>query len=215
MALFQLPDAPGTVVPPPPKPEVAHAMRELTLKVAFDNEWTEETAVRIADMFSAMAKDWTAGHDKPARDALLHDALDRGAAGDAVIGGRVLELGSGTGLGTRELAKRFDQVVALDRSLGMLEEAPAEYGPRVLADAAALPVDTDSIDVLVLVNMILFPAEVDRVLRASGSIVWVNTFGEHTPIHLTADEFDRALPGEWHTTHSRAGAGTWAVATRA
>ncbi len=214
MALNELPNAPGTK-PPPPKLEVAHAMRELTLKVAFDNEWSEETAVQIADMFSEMAKDWTAGHDKPDRDALLHDALDRGADGAEVEGDRVLELGSGTGLGTRELAKRFDQVVALDRSLGMLEEAPPEYGPRVLADAAALPVETNSIDVLVLVNMILFPAEVDRVLRPSGSLVWVNTFGENTPIHLTAKEVDRALPGEWRTTHSRAGTGTWAVAQRA
>ena len=96
----------------------------------------------------------------------------------------------------------------------MLEEAPAEYGPRILADAAALPIESGSIDVLVLVNMILFPVEADRVLSPEGSIVWVNTFGENTPIHLTADEVDRALPGDWVTTHSRAGTGTWAVAQR-
>ena len=213
MALNELSYAPGTA-PPSPKPEVTHAMRELTLEVAFENAWTEEAAVRIADMFSSMAADWTAGHDNPGRDALLHDALDRGNNGQRVSGERALELGSGTGLGTRELAKRFPQVIALDRSQGMLEEAPAEYGPRVLADAAALPVQARSIDVLVLVNMILFPAEADRVLSPGGSLVWINTFGEHTPIHLTADEVDRALPGEWNTTHSRAGTGTWAVSQR-
>ena len=205
--LIELSDAPNAI-PPPPAPEVAHVMRELTLKVAFDDEWNEETAVRIADMFSAMAGDWTAGHDNPARDALLHDALDRGQ----VDGTRVLELGSGTGLGTRELAKRFESVVALDRSIGMLNEAPAEYGPRVLADAAALPIQTSSVDVLVLVNMILFPSEAARVLTGGGSIVWINTFGANTPIHLTADEVDRALPGDWTVTHSKAGTGTWAVA---
>ena len=185
-------------------------MRELTLRVAFDNEWNEETAQEIADMFSAMAGHWTADHDHPGRVALLNDALDRGG----VEGGRVVELGSGTGLGTRELAKRYENVIALDRSDGMLDEAPSEYGPRVLADAAALPFESGSVDTLVLVNMILFPAEADRVLASDGALVWVNTFGEQTPIHLTAEEVHEAMPGEWQVTHSRAGTGTWAVAVR-
>lgn len=211
MALIELTDAPGTSrLGPPAAEDVRHKMRELTLRVAFENDWNEETAQEIADMFSAMAAGWTADHDHPGRIDLLNDALDRGA----VSGGRVLELGSGTGLGTRELAKRYDNVIALDRSDGMLDEAPSEYGPRVLADAAALPFGSGSVDTLVLVNMILFPAEADRVLADGGSLVWINTFGEQTPIHLTAEEVDRAMPGEWQVTHARSGTGTWAVAVR-
>lgn len=213
MALNELPNAPGTK-PVPQKPEVASEIRTLTLKIAFDNEWTDETSGRITAMFDGMADEWTAGHDNPDRDLLLHDALDRGFDGQPVTGEQVLELGSGTGLGTRELATRFDDVVALDRSQGMLENAPPEYAPRVLGDSAALPVQASSIDVLVLVNMFLFPSEVDRVLAPGGSLVWVNTFGENTPIHLTAQEVDDAMPGDWHVTHSRAGTGTWAVGVK-
>lgn len=213
MGLNELANAPGTQ-PVRPKPEVASEIRTLTLKIAFDNEWTEETSAWITDLFDGMADDWTAGHDNPDRDLLLHDALDRGRDGYPIAGERVLELGSGTSLGTRELARRFDDVVALDRSHGMLENAPPEYGPRVLGDSAALPIQSSSIDVLVLVNMFLFPSEADRVLAPSGSIVWINTFGENTPIHLTAEEVHDAMPGDWKVTHSRAGTGTWAVARR-
>jgi len=58
------------------------------------------------------------------------------------------------------------------------------------------------------------PAEVDRVLTRCGALVWVNTGGEATPIHLTAEELLEALPGSWDAVASRAGTGTWAVAHR-
>ena len=185
-------------------------MRQLTKQVAFDKTWDEATAERVADMFSSMSSHWTADHDKPERYAPLRDALLRGQ----VPAGRAIELGSGTGLGTRELAAHFDDVVALDRSEGMLSEAPASYGARILGDAAALPFGSESADAIVLVNMMLFPNEVDRVLRSEGAIVWVNTIGEHTPIYLSAQDVHDALPGEWTVTHSRSGTGTWAVARR-
>ena len=62
--------------------------------------------------------------------------------------------------------------------------------------------------------MLLFPVEIDRVLAPDGVLVWVNTSGEHTPIHLTAAEVERALPGAWDVVASSAGRGTWAVARR-
>lgn len=187
-------------------------MRVITNQLAAGAEFTPEIAGQVVELFSSMAAEWTANHDKPEKVAPLRDALERGlrASRDA----RCLEIGSGTGLGTRVLSGHFDRVVALDRTMAMLIEAPPELGPRMHGDASRLPVADGSIDVLVHLNMFLFPAEVDRVLAPSGELIWVNTSGESTPIHLTAEAIHDALPGEWTVTHSRAGTGTWAVATR-
>ena len=58
-------------------------------------------------------------------------------------------------------------------------------------------------------------AEVDRVLSRDGSLVWVNSSGEQTPIFLDAEDVLRALPGKWTGISSRAGEGTWCVLRRA
>jgi hypothetical protein len=57
------------------------------------------------------------------------------------------------------------------------------------------------------VNALLFPAEVDRVLAPEGSVVWVNSSGDQTPIHLRSEEVAAVLPGEWRGVASRAGQG--------
>ena len=46
-----------------------------------------------------------------------------------------------------------------------------------------------------LVNCFLFPDEVDRVLAPDGVVVWVNSSGAETPIHLPSDDVVAALPG--------------------
>ncbi len=95
----------------------------------------------------------------------------------------------------------------------MLAHAPDD-SPRVRADSSRLPFADDVADVVLLINMLLFPAEVDRILRPGGRLVWVNTLGDQTPIHLPADDVIAALPGEWCGVASRAGIGTWAVVRR-
>ncbi|MDZ7734427.1 MAG: hypothetical protein U5R31_16350 [Acidimicrobiia bacterium] len=67
---------------------------------------------------------------------------------------------------------------------------------------------------MALQNALLFPAEVDRVLRPGGVVIWVNSRGEHTPIHLPAEEVADVLPGDWDGVASRAGEGTWCVLRR-
>jgi hypothetical protein len=86
--------------------------------------------------------------------------------------------------------------------------------PRVQADAAHLPLPSGVCDALVLVNMLLFPAEVDRVVAADGVVVWVNSLAERTPIHLPAEEVAAILPGGWTGVGSRAGGGSWCVLRR-
>jgi hypothetical protein len=46
-------------------------------------------------------------------------------------------------------------------------------------------------------------------------LIWVNSSGEQTPIHLTTEEVVVALPFAVSGVESRAGAGTWCVLRRA
>ncbi len=188
-----------------------HPMRIVTRDLAFGGEWTAEGRAAVTELFDAMADNWDASHQGDRRYASLEDALERGSvAGDCCV-----ELGSGTGLGTVRLTSRFPMVAALDLSAKMLHNAPAEHGHRVQADSSELPIRSGSVDVLVLVNMLLFPAEVDRVLGRDGALVWVNTDAEETPIHLPANDVVAALSGSWTAVASRAGTGSWCVVRRA
>ena len=106
-------------------------------------------------------------------------------------------------------------MLAVVLSQALLQLAAEAPGSRVRADCCELPVPDASVDAVVLVNMLLFPAEVDRVLAPGGCLVWVNSSGEATPIHLLPEEVAAALPGTWTGVSARAGAGLWAVLRRA
>lgn len=203
-----LPDAEGTVTDLPVFGSVS-PMREVTETVAFDAAWDFSRREKVRELFDGMAAEWSS-RATPGREASILDALDRGG----LAGDRVIELGSGTGLGTGHLIERFDDVVALDLSMAMLHHQP-DLAPKVQADASVLPFPDDAADLLVLVNMLLFPAEVDRVLRPGGGLLWINTLGHETPIHLSPEAVVDALPGSWTATAGRAGSGLWASVQRA
>lgn len=206
-----LPDA-ESAVDPPEMAGVDHPMRLVTRSVAFDAEWTAETAQLVQSIFDDMASTWNEGRSDEFKRLPLEDALDRGDVGNPDL---VIELGSGTGLGTQVLAERFSgRVAAFDIAVQMLNEADAIWGSRTQADAGALPLATDSVDLVVLVNALLFPTEVDRVLQPDGAVVWVNSLGENTPIHLTAEDVALSLPGDWDGLASRSGTGIWSVLRR-
>ena len=80
--------------------------------------------------------------------------------------------------------------------------------------APACPLADGVADAVVLVNCFLFPAEVDRVLGPDGVVVWVNSSGAQTPIHLTADEVAGRAAGSWTGVTSAAGVGLWTVLHR-
>ena len=77
----------------------------------------------------------------------------------------------------------------------------------MLADGSRLPLAAGAAAAVVLVNCFLFPEEVDRVLAPDGVIVWVNSSGPETPIHLPPDDVAEALPGRWTGVESTAGLG--------
>lgn len=193
-----------------------HPMRRVTRQVAFEPDgWTSDRAGKVAALFDSLAPEWHT-RMQPGRLDSLVDALQRGGASEAPLeDGLVVELGSGTGFATPLLVEHFRgaQVVAMDLSREMLLRAP-DVAARVQADASKLPLADKSVSVLVLVNMLLFPVEVDRVLAAGGALVWVNSLAERTPIHLPAEDVGEALPGRWEGLASRAGGGTWCVLRR-
>ncbi len=205
-----LPYAPGTIIDLPVRGS-ASPIRSVTRQVAFDDAWDAERRDKVAELFDSMAAEWSATRDSEERRASIIDALDRGS----ITGDRVIELGAGSGLGTAHLTSRYSNVVALDLSMEMLRAAPAGMSLKVRGDSASLPFPDGCADVLTLVNMLLFPTEVDRVLAQRGCLVWINTQAHETPIHLPAEDVVAALPGSWTAVASRAGSGSWCVARRA
>jgi ubiquinone/menaquinone biosynthesis C-methylase UbiE len=165
----------------------------------------------MAELFDSMAADWAERDVDDTKAAPVLDAIDRGGV---PIDGDWLELGSGTGAGTRLLSGVVGSLVATDLSPQMLRHAPGDLAPRVNADASMLPFPDRSFDAVLMINMLLFPHEVDRILRQGGIVVWVNTLGDQTPIHLAPSEVIAALPDDWTGRTARAGTGFWLTARR-
>jgi SAM-dependent methyltransferase len=191
-----------------------HPMRIMTRRAAglVGEPWDDRARAEVATFFDGLAPEW---HTRtgPARDAVVADALERGVGERS--GGVCLELGSGIGAYTPRLAQRWGRVLATEVSLEMLLLAPRDVGHRVLADGARLPLVDGAADAVVLINCFLFPSEVDRVLAPDGVVVWVNSSGDETPIHLPPDDVATALPGRWEGVRARAGVGIWCVLRRA
>ncbi|MCY3786670.1 MAG: class I SAM-dependent methyltransferase [bacterium] len=206
---------PVLIPPPEAPPDVDgsdHPVRAVTRAVAADEaSWTAAAAAEMIERFDELAPDWP-DRLSPEEFVGLPDACERGLLEPSAL---CLEVGSGTGFGTVHLAAHFRATVAVDISAGMLALASPDLAPRVRADGASLPLPDDSVDVVALINMLLFPSEVDRVLRPDGAVLWFNTLGVRTPIHLPAEEVAAALPGRWQGIASEALWATWCVLRRA
>ena len=169
----------------------------------------------MAEFFGDIAPLWNQRFPSEELDGIL-DALERGGVPK---GGCCLEVGAGTGHATRHLRYWCDSVTAIDISEEMLHRLDPALAPRVLADGSCLPFPDGTADVIALANMFLFPAEVARLLAPGGRVIWYNGIGEHTPIHLSAEEIAQALsttsPPAWQATSSRWGHSTWCVLQKA
>lgn len=137
-----------------------------------------------AAAFDAMAE-WWDQRVTPPRPELLSELLDS----VDVDGKTVLDIGSGTGVLLSAVAHRRPRVwIACDLSERMLEMLKAKYSQSVpglvtlRADAHSLPLDNDSVDIVICNGV--YPhfhdktralKEISRVLRPPGSLV-VNHF---------------------------------------
>ena len=143
---------------------------------------------------------------RPQRDAVVADALDRG------VGDRDAATCAWSSAAASAPTRRRSPAGGVGcwprrcpwRCCGWLPPAsgtacwPTALGSRSPTGAAAA---------VVLVNCFLFPDEVDRVLAPDGVVVWVNSSGAETPIHLPPDDVVAALPGRWEGVQSTAGVG--------
>ncbi|HSE09560.1 MAG TPA: methyltransferase domain-containing protein [Nocardioidaceae bacterium] len=122
----------------------------------------------------------------------------------------VVDVATGSGAlipALSDLAGERGRVIALDRSLGMLHQAPATH-PRVQADAAALPLHDARVDVLVLAFVLfLLPdarqavAEAARVLRPGGWLLaatWGDQVGTNADV-VVREELDAVGAPEFPT----------------
>ncbi len=213
---------PGTLTDLPPidiagheptsRGNVDHPMRTMTRRAAglHPGGWDDAARAEVAAFFDGLAPEWHT-RTSPERDAVVTDALARGLPSDLGTADVCVELGSGIGAYTPMLAQHWRRVLAVEVALEMLRLAPATPGHRVLADGACLPLADGAASAVVLVNCFLFPHEVDRVLAPDGVVVWVNSSGAETPIHLPPEDVVAALPGSWTGVRSAAGAGIWSV----
>lgn len=108
---------------------------------------------------------------------------------------RALDVGTGLGDGALLVAREFPsaRVRGVDISEEMIRRARDRVGldpeGRIafrVADAAALPYDDHSFDLVTQLNMPVFFAEIARVLRPGGHVVVADSFGASTPFHTPA-----------------------------
>ncbi|MEL6891937.1 MAG: class I SAM-dependent methyltransferase [Actinomycetota bacterium] len=199
-----------SAIDPDPFAGPDHPMRVLTRAKAFGESFTAADSARVQQVFDSMAAEWSEKHVDDTKAAPVRDALDRGGV---PLGGDWLEVGSGTGAGARILDGRVGSLTCTDLAVEMLRHAP-DIAPRVRADASRLPFTAARFDAVLLINMLLFPDEIDRILRPDGVVLWVNTLGDQTPIHLPPADVLTALPHDWSGTTARAGTGFWLTARR-
>jgi SAM-dependent methyltransferase len=138
---------------------------------------------------------------------------------------RALDVGTGMGDGALLIAREFPRarVRGVDFSEEMIRRAQARIGldpeGRVafrVADAASLPYDDASFDLVTQLNVPPFFAEIARVLRAGGHAVVAASFGAATPFYTPEAVLRRGFrkAGLEEVECGTAGFGTYFVARR-
>jgi SAM-dependent methyltransferase len=138
---------------------------------------------------------------------------------------RALDIGTGLGDGALLIAREFPhaRVRGVDFSEEMVRRAQARIGldpeGRVAfkaADAAALPYEDESFDLVTQLNAPPFFSEIARVLRPGGFVVIAASFGPSTPFYTPESVLRRGLRrrGIEPLETGEAGTGTYFVGRR-
>jgi len=150
----------------------------------------------LRGMFDGLAPTWETRigpHHLLALDLALEDLPPPG---------RVLDLGTGTGVVAKALAERYPEaeVVGIDLSPGMIDQArrqlPSGLEGRVrfeVGDASALDCPDGDFELVVLSNMIPFFGELARITAPGGTLVLSFSRGDETPIYVPFERLREEL----------------------
>lgn len=138
---------------------------------------------------------------------------------------RVLDIGTGTGEAALFLAREFPRasVRGIDVSERMIRAAQAKVGldpeGRIafrVADAARLPYEAESFDLVAQLNMPPFFSEIARVLRPGGHAIVCSSWGAATPFYTPRALLERGFRrrGIEPFAGGEAHGGTWLVARK-
>jgi SAM-dependent methyltransferase len=138
---------------------------------------------------------------------------------------RALDIGTGMGDAALLVAREFPRarVRGVDFSEEMVRRAQSRIGldpeGRVafrVADAASLPYDDGSYDLITQLNVPPFFAEIARVLRPGGHVVVAASFGPATPYYTPDSVLQRGFrkAGLEEAETGWAGAGTYFIARK-
>jgi ubiquinone/menaquinone biosynthesis C-methylase UbiE len=177
----------------------------------------------MRSFFDRMAATWderteagSATHMAPLAAALLHVRPEPE---------RALDIGTGLGDGALLIAREFPhaRVRGVDISEEMIRRAQNRIGldpeGRVafkVADAASLPFEDESFDLVAQLNMPPFFAEMARVLRPGGHAVIAASWGPQTPFYTPDSVLRRGFhkAGLEEVEKGEAAEGTYFVARR-
>jgi SAM-dependent methyltransferase len=171
---------------------------------------------RQADGWENRTTAGSAAHLAPLAAALLHVRPEPE---------RALDLGTGLGDGALLIAREFPRarVRGVDISQEMIRRAQDRIGldpeGRVafkVADAAHLPFEDDSFDLVAQLNMPPFFAEMARVLRPDGYAIVAASWGSQTPFYTPDSVLERGFrkAGLEEVERGEAAEGTYFVARR-
>ena len=205
-------------MPPLPVRAVARGMSAVVARAPFLWPLLRGPTTRFWDRNAAA---WDQRRGGPERVAPLAAAVDRLETEPR----KILELGTGTGVGALMLAERFAEaeVWAIDISEEMAgrarDKTPTALSGRLhfeVADASALPYESDSFDLVCQLNLPLYARETARVLAPGGHVAIASSLGSRTPYYTP----DRVLRRKFERLGleildgGRAGEGTYFLARK-
>lgn len=212
---------PGTTPPrKPPAPVRWIGKAEMRLVARVPRAWR---IIRrpTQRFFDSLAAGWDRRVQPDSPEHLA--ALFAGVESVQATPGRILDLGTGTGAAALALARRFPEarVDGVDISERMIsaarEKTSDDLADRVrfsVGDAAALPFEAESFDLVTQVSVPVFFDQIARLLRPGGHVIVVSSLGKATPYYLPNELLRRQFERRGLRTLAagKAGTGTFFVA---
>jgi SAM-dependent methyltransferase len=205
--------------PPRGRTPAAQRVARMVCRTVTRMPWTWRLLRRpVTRFFDRVAPSWDERFaSNPDRLAPLEAALDLLPTPPA----RVLDVGTGTGVGALLAAERWPKadVTGIDVAPAMIDVARGKTSdPRLrflVADVASLDA-ADGYDLVILLNMPQFYAHVARLLRRGGHVIAVASRGAATPFFTPSEALARgfARHGLESLATGTAGPGTYYVARR-